>query len=409
MRQVFRHLGVLALALPSITCVANRADTPTLIGFASLPADSFAPGPTSGQFIAAANGVTPPFINRQPVQGFSSVLRASNGEFLAMVDNGFGSRQNSPDHVLRVYRVAPDFKTRNGGSGSVRVQSHIQLSDPNRLVPFPIVAAGEFYPGTPANIPVDPAIKSARLLTGWDFDIESVREAHDGTLWFGDEFGPFLLHTDASGRLLDPPISLPGVQSPQNPLGGTANLARSRGFEGVAISPDGKVLYPMLEGPVAGDDPRLLRIHEFDLLKKQYTGRRWSYVLDAAEFSNGDFTAVTDRLFLVIERDDNQGDAAAFKKIFLVDLDVTTAAGALVKFPVVDLLKLADPDHLAAQSGTFRFPFQTIEAVAPLSQTELLVLNDNNYPFGNGRNPSQPDPNEWILIRLDRPLPQYRR
>jgi hypothetical protein len=61
-----------------------------------------------------------------------------------------------------------------------------------------------YYPTS--SIPVDPAIARNRYLTGADFDIESVREAHDGTLWFGDEFGPFLLHTDASGKVLEAPI-----------------------------------------------------------------------------------------------------------------------------------------------------------------------------------------------------------
>ncbi len=32
------------------------------------------------------------------------------------------------------------------------------------------------------------------------------------------------------------------------------------------------------------------------------------------------------------------------------------------------------------------------------------VLDDNNYPFSNGRVPGQPDPNEFIILRLDRPL-----
>jgi hypothetical protein len=34
----------------------------------------------------------------------------------------------------------------------------------------------------------------------------------------------------------------------------------------------------------------------------------------------------------------------------------------------------------------------------------LGVLDDNNYPFNNGRVTGQPDPNEFIVIRLDRPL-----
>jgi len=34
------------------------------------------------------------------------------------------------------------------------------------------------------------------------------------------------------------------------------------------------------------------------------------------------------------------------------------------------------------------------------------VLNDNNYPFSSGRAPGQPDANEFIIIRLDRPPPR---
>ena len=34
-----------------------------------------------------------------------------------------------------------------------------------------------------------------------------------------------------------------------------------------------------------------------------------------------------------------------------------------------------------------------------------MCCNDNNYPFSSGRTPGQPDHNEFILIRLDAPLP----
>ena len=229
------------------------AQAQTLERFASFPADTFAPGPTSGQFIAPANDRTPPFDGSQPVQGISSVLRAANGDFLVMCDNGFGAKDNSADYVLRVYRISPDFRTRKGGSGTIDVRSFFSLRDPYHHIKFPIVADGEFYYG--GAIPVDPAIRERRLLTGADFDIESFREAPDGTLWFGDEFGPFLIHTDRAGRVLEAPYPLPGVKSPQNPLLGSAmpNLPASRGFEGMAISPDGKTLYPMLEGALTTD------------------------------------------------------------------------------------------------------------------------------------------------------------
>jgi hypothetical protein len=401
------RLLIYGLVLYSLACADAAAQT--LTGFASLPADTFAPGPTSGQLIAPANGRVPPFLNSQPVQGISSVLRTSAGEFLAMADNGFGSKPTSPDFVLRVYRIAPDFRTKNGGSGQIAVRSFFTLRDPNHKINFPLVADGQFYPAT--TIPVDASIRQQRLLTGGDFDIESFRAAHDGTLWFGDEFGPFLIHTDATGVVLEAPYPLPGIRSPQNPFlgGATPNLPGSRGFEGMAILPNGKMLYPMLEGSLTTDaDQHRLIINEFDIESRAYTGRQWFYRLEAATGTGqsiGDFTAVSDRVFLVIERDNFQGAAALFKKIFVVSLDEVDANGFLVKQEVADLLNLRDPYRLASR-GTFRFPFQTIEAVVPLSQRELGVLNDNNYPFSDGRTPGQPDPNEFILITLDRPLVQ---
>src|SRR6185436_19423363 len=46
-----------------------RAEAQTLEKLAARPADTFAPGPTSGQFITAANSRVPPFDGKQPVQG----------------------------------------------------------------------------------------------------------------------------------------------------------------------------------------------------------------------------------------------------------------------------------------------------------------------------------------------------
>jgi hypothetical protein len=376
-----------------------------------LPADTFEPGPTSGQFTAAANGRVPPFTNRQPVQGVSAVLRTSKGDFLVMSDNGFGSQTNSADYVLRVHRISPDFKTKTGGTGTIDVQSFITLRDPDFKIDFPIVAEKPTYYPT-SNIPVDLSIVANRYLTGADFDIESVREAHDGTLWFGDEFGPFLLHTDATGKVLEAPFSLPGVFAPQNPhLGtGTPNLPSSRGFEGMAISPDGKTLYPLLEGSLTTDpDQRRLTINEFDIDARQYTGRQWFYRLDApisTGQSIGDMTAVSKSVFLIIERDGGQGATALFKKIFYVDLNDVGGDGFLVKHQVADLLHIKDPNNLGGLGAEFTFPFVTIESVLPLDDRRLAVLNDNNYPGSSGRTPGQPDNNEFMIIRLDRPLPR---
>ena len=406
--QLTRAAGVVVvLALFIVGLTDGAASAAELVGRAVLPADTFAVGPTSGQFIDPANGRVPPFVRRQPVQGFSSVLRAKDGDFLVMCDNGFGAKANSADYVLAVYRISPDFTTASTGTGTIGVTLAFNLSDPHHRITFPIVADGATYPGS--SIAVDEAIRERRLLTGADFDIESFRQAPDGTFWFGDEFGPFLLHTDAHGRVLSAPIPLPGVQSPDNPLRGSTppNLLSSKGFEGMAITPSGRFLYPMLEGALTTDaDQRRLIINQFDLKTRVYTGRQFFYRLDVVGNAIGDLTAVGERTFLVIERDNNQGAAALFKKVFLVDFDKVDAAGFLVKREVADLLNLADPDDIGGTgTGLFAFPFVTIESVIPLGRHTIGVLNDNNYPFSMGRTPGVPDNNEFILIRLDSPLP----
>jgi len=393
----------LAFSLGAATSLAACASTPapepvkepTLVGRALLPADAYQPGPPAGAAVTADNGVTVPFPS-QPLPGFSAVLDAGGGEFWAMPDNGFGTKANSGDFLLRIYRVRPDFKTAKGGSGMIEVLRFVQLSDPDGKVPFALTRAD-------------------RLLTGSDFDIESVRLVN-GEFWFGDEFGPFLLHTDATGKLLEAPISLQGVQSPQNPsLSGPDawTIGQSRGFEGMALSRDGQWLYPFNEGALRTDPDRRRRIlNQFDLATRRFTDKTWNYRVDA-EFPNaviGDFTALDDERFVLIERDDDQGEQARQKKIYLVDLRRVDAEGFLEKQLVVDLLKIRDPDgvSLPARPGEFgvgdpfSFPLTSVESLEVLDGERLLVASDNNYPGNDGRwiARDRPDDTEMLIVRV---------
>jgi hypothetical protein len=385
-------LAVAAFAPPA---VAADDQEPRLVGRAILPADAYQPGPPSGAFISPDNGVMPPFPG-QPIPGFSAVVDAGHGEFWAMPDNGYGAKTNSGDFLLRVYRIRPDFETAKGGSGEVEILGFVQLHDPEGKIPFPLMRAD-------------------RVLTGADFDVESLRRARDGSLWFGDEFGPFLVHTDAAGRVLEAPIPLPGVQSPQNPFlphPDAWTLRSSRGFEGMARSIDGKTLYPMLEGALRGDpDPRRRILHEFDPRANAYTGRTWQYRVDAAfpDAVIGDFTALDQHRFVLIERDDDQGIGARQKRVYLVDLRRFDAEGYLDKRLVLDLLHIPDPDgiSLPARPGEFgvgelfSFPLQSVESLEVLGGERLLIANDNNYPFSDGRwvARDRPDDTELIVVR----------
>src|SRR5262249_57153973 len=129
-------------------------------GRAVPPPAWFVSGAPSGQSTTAASGRMPPFVNRQPLQGFSAILRQNDGSYLILSDNGYGAKDNSADFLLRVDRIVPAFKTADGGSGEVSIRTEFVLRDPDHKVNFPIVADMAFYPNGAGNIPVDPAIKS---------------------------------------------------------------------------------------------------------------------------------------------------------------------------------------------------------------------------------------------------------
>ena len=246
-----------------------------------------------------------------------------------------------------------------------------------------------------------------------------MRRHSAGGLWFGDEFGPFLLHTDATGRVLEAPIPLPDVKSPENPTLGAEeepNLATSKGFEGMAMSESGDMLYPMLEGALEDDQEESRRfIHEFDLADGRYTGEAWQYRTEESEHTIGDFTALNDNRLLVIERDNEQGEEAGFKKVYEVDLDRTDSEGYLIKEEALDLLRIRDPNLISepAREGDlglgdpFSFPFQTIESIyrseaaVALAERQQLSPERGPQPGPDRRHGSDNRPHQRISLRRD--------
>ena len=414
----------LAPLAASLLLFTGTTHAQMLTGWARMPAATFADGPTSGQF-AAPNPYgtnTPPFVNRQPVQGFSGVLAGPHEDvFHFLVDNGFGAQNNSADAMLRAYTLKINWHTQEGGTGTINpadwnsgrerstfdARTRLELNDTRHKLTVPIQADYANYYNNPANPPVDARIRAGRLLTGADFDIESFRRDRWSNYWFGDEFGPYLIKTDANGTVLRSEIPLPGVYAPQNKdvLAGkaVANLGSSRGFEGMAINKSGTKLYTLLEGTVTGDPDKTLRIDEFDIPSEQYTGRRFIYKLDANGANIGDMVAVDDQRFVVLERNGSTATApipTPFKKVYLIDIEDVADGGVARKMELVDLMNLADPFDLDGDgSQVFTFPYVTIENVLILDPRTLLVANDNNFPYGGGRELASDD-TEFLRIRL---------
>jgi hypothetical protein len=464
--------GALIAGVAVLSGAPAESQQACLVARSVLPATTYRAGsPPSGAFFseaeratAAANGVggpaSGPYLAAQPVQGFSSMVPADAGTWWALADNGFAWRGNSADFQLVFYRLDPCW----GDPAGPRVLETVVLRDPDRRIPWTIVcdqAGGTPLPDFSFNVlpPAPPAcgsVPAARILTGFDLDPESFVRAPDGTFWVSEEFGPFLVHVAADGRLLEPPVAFPGVRSPQNPLLKIADrahaegptLAASRGPEGLAISPDGAKLYALLEGAVAGDDPQDLRIYVFEVAKRAFADGFLKLRLEmpsqtvnlatltyasgarvypdavappAGPVSIGELKAVNERQLLVIERD-NHGDdlpAPRFKKVFLLDLSQAAKHDGYVgKSLLLDLLAIPDPTGVGGDGDFFRLPFYTIESVHVVDERTLLVASDNNFPFSNGRSrsrsgdrrgPLAADDTELILVRLGTPLDADRR
>lgn len=113
--------------------------------------------------------------------------------------------------------------------------------------------------------------------------------------------------------------------------------------------------------------------------------------------------AVDDQRFVVLERNGSTATAstpAPFKKVYLIDIEDVADGGVARKMELVDLMNLADPFDLDGDgSQVFTFPYVTIENVLILDPRTLLVANDNNFPYGGGRELASDD-TEFLRIRL---------
>lgn len=441
----------LAVALLLSSTMLAGAETPQkefpakLLGQALLPAATIIPAPAdapadlrvSGKFVTPGKrveavgsvtgtsggrptGLSTPFAG-QPVQGFSGIRSLGNGEFLVLTDNGFGAKANSPDAMLFFHRLRADFE-----KGVIERLSTTFLHDPDKKIPFRIVHEGT----------------QQRYLTGADFDPESIQPI-GGKYWIGEEFGPYLIRVDADGKVeavfetqVDgKPARSPdhyAVTTPGAPEQSVAfNIRRSKGFEGMAQSPDGRFLYPLLEGPFWNAEARtyeerdgkaVLRILEFDVANEKWTGRSWFFPLEHKGNAIGDFNMIDATTALVIERDNGEGtadracpagqkgpdcfhDLARFKRIVKIEMTDANVGKPVRRIGYVDLMKIADPDGKAKQGskdGVFTFPFFTIENVDVVDRANgvIVVGNDNNLPFSSSRDPKKADDDELVLLSV---------
>ena len=444
-----RLAAALAMAVTAFSASAQTEVTAVLAGHAAVPFTATVKAPkaagpffeTAGKFNAAnrqrtealgsiegisfvgdpkyprKSGGTLP-IKGQSVQGFSGIVSLGKNEFLALTDNGFGSKLNSQDALLMVHHVKADW-----AKGDVARLKTTFLRDPDRKVPFAIQNEATVE----------------RFLTGVDFDPESIQIVGD-EWWIGDEFGPYVLRVTPQGKVLGVIETVVGGKAyrgpdhymngrlPNYPGDASFEVRRSGGFEPMAKSIDGKTLYPMFEWPLwdaaakaqeSRNGKPYTRILELDAASKTYSTRQWKYAFEEAGNVAADFQMLSATTGLVIERDDaSEGSGnvckdeprtdcftrpARFKRIYKIDFAQADADGFVKKVAFIDLTKIANPQRVAKRGPneeTFVLPHLGPEGLTVVDANHIVVVNDNNFPYSSGRTLGKPDDNELTLLNI---------
>lgn len=259
-------------------------------------------------------------------------------------------------------------------------------------------------------------------------DAEAVARAADGTYWVSDEYQAGIFHFDATGRMIGyiPATAaiLPRVGGVVNfttvdPVAGQTGRRANQGLEGLTITPDGKVLWVMLQSATLQDSTlgndalrNTTRLIGYDISGGTPTAPIAEYVMELPVFNRGntngtvtagaaanrtaaqsEILALNGNQFLVLSRDGNglgndptavvgnDGRPPVFKSIMLIDTAGATNIAGTSRQTTAGGLVTTAPGVL----DTTITPVQQVQLVNLINSNELTRFG-MNLATGAGTN-----------------------
>lgn len=267
---------------------------------------------------------------------------------------------------------------------SATLRGVISLKKENRLITgLPISTQ---FNAIISSIPTD--LNFAPLPTdSFGVDTESLDIDAEGNFWLGEEYGPniFKVHRD-TGEILK--IFSSGKELPQIFQCGIQN----RGFEALAVAPNGKV-YALMESILTFEDKtkntaNFIRMMELDPYTNQI--RTFAYPFDQNTYlSNsvvkiGELAAIDNTHFLLVEQ--GQTHSGMRNIIYIIDItDATDISDITIpmenisyannpKIEVIKKSKLFDAQE-------YNWPFEKLEGLAIINESTIAIANDNDFGF----------------------------
>lgn len=257
----------------------------------------------------------------------------------------------------------------------------------------------------------DPS-KSSANANNMRLDPEAIRVSNSGnSVFITDEYGPNLNEFDRTTGQRIRSIVLPpkfAVATPnaigKNEESNAQGRVDNKGMEGLAITPDGKTLYGIMQSPLLQDhaltldskgklvkDGSNIRIVKIDIA----TGNSQEFVYQLANNSLtvSEILAINDHEFLVDERDGNGG--VSVKNVYKIDVNGATDVSGIASLPasglpagVTAVNKGATPFlDFTNKTGLGAAIPEKIEGMAfgpTLSdgRLSLILTNDNDFNTG---------------------------
>src|SRR5262245_16865750 len=342
-------------------------------------------------------------------------------EFYGLTDRGANVDGPGGSKVFPL----PDFNPKIGHfkieNGAAQLISAITLSDATGKartgLPNPP------GPGNTGEIALDLAGKTLPF-DPQGMDTEGLAALPNGTFWISDEYGPYIVHFDASGRTLEQITPFAKNSQGHKLPSVLAKRVPNRGMEGLTITPDGMTLVGMMQTALVNDIAQadaqrttLLRIVTLNLATGET--HQYAYLLEDPITTGSlvsEITAISNTEFLVDERDGkfplDPATTPQIKKIWQISLTgatdisdpadsdkgllaggktlealvsrlttaqaLSTLAASNIK-PVTKTLKVDLVALLASlnPSGKF-FPHDKIEGIALIDGGKKLVVSDDS-------------------------------
>jgi len=260
-----------------------------------------------------------PIALNQRVGMFSDIYYDPNrNEWWGLSDRGAGG--GTLPYDTRVQRFTIDINPMTGAISNFQVVQAVEFTVPvgafNGLAPSPTNVLGRAL--DPEGFVVNP--KTGRFLLSGEYGPSLYEFNRDG----------ILARTFTTPANLIPRNGTTAVPNFADDTGHTAGKRTNRGFEGLAISPDGKFTYAMLQSPMLDEgglgNGRYNRIVKFD----NATGlavAQYAYLMEGSSQGRGisALVALNDHEFLVLERN-NRGVGVASeltppnKKVYKIDI-----------------------------------------------------------------------------------------